>query len=182
MNINIIRILLIFIIITFISKIKNKNIYQKEYNYKDKFQDNTFKINLAIFISFIIIYILCQMAPGNIFINKDNINKEDSILMQTEAIMNGQIHLMETPSKELLEMDNPYDNTKRNNDKIDFLFDTAYYNGKYYNYFGIAPIITSILPFRIITGRYTHTYIFNLIYIVISIFALYSLYKKLINK
>lgn len=181
-NINIIRIIILFIIITFISKIKNKSIYQKEYNKNNKSQDNLFKLNLFIFISFIFIYILCQLPPGNIFIEKENINKEDSILMQTEAIMNGQIHLMENPSKELLEMENPYDNIKRNNDNIDFLFDTAYYKGKYYNYFGIAPILTSILPFRIITGKYTHTYIFNLLYITISIFALYALYKKLINK
>ena len=66
-------------------------------------------------MSFIFLYILCQLPPGNIFIEKENINKEDSILMQTEAIMNGQIHLIEEPSKELLEMDNPYDNIRDSN-------------------------------------------------------------------
>ena len=91
MNISIIRIIILFITIIFISKIKNKSIYQKKYNKNNKEQDNIFKINLSIFISFIFLYILCQLPPGNVFIEKENINKEDSILMQTEAIMNGQI-------------------------------------------------------------------------------------------
>ena len=106
------------------------------------------------------------MFPNPILIEKENINKEDTLLMQTEAIMNKQIHLLEEPSTELKQLENPYDNTLREQLNINYLFDTAYYNGKYYNYFGIAPILTSILPFRIITGKYTHTHIFNLIYIL----------------
>ena len=68
-----------------------------------------FKINLFMFCSFITIYTFCNLFPKPFLFNKENINIEDSILMQTEAIINKQIHLTEVPSKELIEMDNPYD-------------------------------------------------------------------------
>ena len=182
LNIEILRIIIIFTITIFILKIKNKSIYQQEYSINNKIQNNNFKINLFIFFGFITIYTFCNLLPKPFLIEKDKINKEDSILMQTESIMNGQIHLTETPSKELIQMKDSYDYHYRKTYKVDYLFDTAYYNKKYYNYFGIAPIITSILPFRLITGSYMHTHIFNLIYIILSILSLYSLYKKLINK
>lgn len=182
LNINMIRIIFIFIFIIFISKIKNKSIYKEEYDKNSKFQQTTFLINLSIFLGFIIIYTFCQIPTENLLIKKENIIKEDSLLMQTEAIMNGQISLLEEPSEALKNMENPYDSTKRDSEDIYYLYDVAYYQGKYYNYFGITPIITSILPFRIITGMYTHSHIFNMIYMVIAIFALYFLYKKLINR
>ena len=181
-NINKLRIIFIFIGLIFFLKVKNKSIYTKQYDKNNTSQNLNFIINLSIFCSFITIYTLTQMFPNPILIEKESINKEDTLLMQTEAIMNKQIHLLEEPSKELKQLPNPYDNTLREQLNINYLFDTAYYNEKYYNYFGITPILTSILPFRIITGKYTHTHIFNLIYIFTSIIALYSLYKKLINK
>ena len=182
LNISIIRIIIIFTFIIFIIKIKNKSIYIKQYNKDSKQQKKIFKFNLFMFCSLITIYAICQHSPRTFFIEKENINKEDSILMQTEAIMNGQIHLTEEPDQLLNKMKNPYDYYQRQIQGINYLYDVAYYKGKYYNYFGITPILTSILPFRIITGKYTHTYIFNLIYLFISIASLYSLYKKLINK
>lgn len=181
-NISLIRIIFIFIVITFFIKVKNKEIYKIEYDKNSKFQSKIFILNLFVLCMLIFTYILIQFGFEKFWINKDEINKEDSILMQTEAIVNGQIELMEKPSKELKSMENPYDNIKRDEQGIRYLYDVAYYNGNYYNYFGIAPIITSILPFRLITGMYTHTYIFNMIYMLIAIISLYFLYKKLINK
>ncbi len=182
LNISILRLIIIFISSIFILKVKNKSIYQKEYNKNDKEQRNIFLINLAVFSGIIILYIALQTPSGGLILKKENIDKEDSLLMQTEAILNGQIQLLEVPSIELKNMDNPYNYEEREFKNIPYLYDVAYYNGAYYNYFGIAPIITSILPFRIITGNYLHTHIFNLIYIITFIFSLYFLYRNLINK
>lgn len=181
-NISFTRLVILFIIISFFIKVNNKEIYKIQYEADSKFHNELFILNLVIFCLMIFMYILIQFGYEDFFISKENINREDSILMQTEAIVNGQIELMEEPSEELKNMENPYDNIKRDEQNIKYLYDVAYYNGNYYNYFGIAPIITSILPFRLITGAYTHTYIFNMLYIFIAIIALYFLYKKLIDK
>lgn len=182
LNINAIRIFVIFLAVVFTIKIKNESLMKVEYNSNSKRQNANFLINLITFCFFIFLYALCQLNFETFFVDKNNINKDDSILMQTEAIVNGQIELMEEPSEELKKLDNPYDSTKREEQGVGYLYDVAFYNGKYYNYFGIAPIITSILPFRILTGQYTHTYIFNMFYIFISIISLYFLYRKLIKR
>lgn len=46
----------------------------------------------------------------------------------------------------------PYDITKRKYGW--YLTDTCYYQGKYYLYFGITPVLTVILPFYVITGKF----------------------------
>lgn len=181
LNISFIRMIIIFIGVVFFIKVVDGKIYMKEYD-NSKRQNGVFLINLTTMCAFIFIYTICQFSSESFLIKKEDIDKTDSILMQTEAIANGQIKLIEEPSEELKNMENPYDNIKRDDQKVDYLYDVAYYNGNYYNYFGIAPIITSILPFRLITGMYTHTYIFNMIYIFVAVFALYFLYKKLVNK
>lgn len=181
-NVSFIRLIIIFSFVFFIVNLKVGALNKEQYNPDSKLQNVGFILILFIFCSCILIYTLCQYNDDKLFIEKENINKEDSVLMQAESMANGQIKLLEEPSKELKEMENPYDNIKREEQNVSYLYDVAYYNGNYYNYFGIAPIITSILPFRLITGGYLRTYVFNMFYSIIAIFALYSLYRKLIKK
>lgn len=42
---------------------------------------------------------------------------------------------------ELAELDNVYDNSERNASGISYAWDRAYYNGHYYSYFGITPVL-----------------------------------------
>ena len=182
LDFDILRTFILFIIFSFFFKCKETNFLKVEYNSNNKVQNNKFIFNLVTMCIFIFLYMIYQFNSDTFFVNKNDINKEDSILMQTEAIMHKQIELLEEPSMELKEMKNPYDNIARDNQQIYYLYDVAYYNGNYYNYFGITPIITLILPFRIITGYYTHTYIFNFVYLFISIISLYFLYKNLIRR
>jgi len=178
---SIIRVFLLFITSVFFIKITDKSIYSLEYDSNDKLHNYRFVLNLVVLCSFLFLYVLCQYKTDKLLIKPEEINKEDSILMQTEAFVNGSIALLEPVPDELKNMENPYDNVKRE-EVTNYLYDVAYYDGNYYNYFGIAPIITSILPFRLITGMYTHTYIFNMIYILGIAISLSALYKKIIDK
>lgn len=182
MNINLVRILIIFIVTAFIIKSKKEDIFNTRYDSNSKSIDKIFLLNLAVFCSMITVYTIWQFESNELFIKPENIDKSNSVFMQTEAIVNGQIKLLEEPSEELKNMEDPYDNIKRDEEGILYLYDVAYYNGNYYNYFGIAPVLTSILPFRLITGGYLQCYIFNILYLVIAIFALYFLYRKLIKR
>lgn len=181
-KINICRIILIFCLVIFIIKIRDESIFETKYDKNSKLHNSRFILNLIVLCSFTFIYIIYQFNSNSLLIKPEEINKEDSILMQTEAFVSGSIPLLEEPSEELKNMENPYDNVERTNKGIYYLYDVAYYNGHYYNYFGVAPILTSILPFRLITGMYTHTYIFNFIYIFGTAIALAFLYKRLVDK
>ena len=182
MNINCVRILLVFIVTSFIIKSKKEDIFNKKYDFLSKDTNRVFILNLAVFCSMITVYTIWQFGPNDLFIKPEDIDKSNSVFMQTEAIVNGQIKLLEEPSEELKNMEDPYDNIKRDEEGIPYLYDVAYYNGNYYNYFGIAPVLTSMLPFRLITGGYLQCYIFNMLYLGIAIFALYFLYRKLIKR
>ena len=68
------------------------------------------------------------------------------------AISEGHFYLDTEPSQELKAMDNPYDRNERDAQGVDFQWDTAYYNGKYYCYFGVLPVLVYYLPYYLLTG------------------------------
>ena len=182
MDINITRMFLIFLVVVFVIQVRRGSFFEKQYDRTSNKDNAVFLINLATIMAFIVLYMICQFNITNFILKPEEIEPTDCILGQTEAIANGQIELLEEPSEELKTMENPYDSEKRDNEEVPYLYDVTYYDGHYYSYFGIAPILTLILPFRIITGNYMPTCIFNIVYILIAVFALYNLYKKLVDR
>ncbi len=74
----------------------------------------------------------------------------DPYAQQFDAFLKGQLHFDIEPSKELLALENPYDPRQR--DGVYYLWDRAFFDGKYYSYFGITPILTIYYPFYLLTG------------------------------
>lgn len=55
----------------------------------------------------------------------------------------------------LEELENPYDLSQRDANNIGaYPWDHLYYNGKYYSYYGIAPVLFLFLPYHMMTGCY----------------------------
>ena len=181
-NISFWRILSLYCIIFVIQKVINKEAYKVKFDYESKRQDILFILTMLIAFLIILEYTLVQFGSDKFFFKYDEVSQDDALLLQTESFLNKKIELMIKPSKEILEMDDPYDSHKRDEEGVGYAYDMAYYNGKYYSYFGVAPIITLILPFRLITGGYTHCYIYNLVYTFGVMFFLYLFYKKLVKK
>ncbi len=75
-----------------------------------------------------------------------------------EALDAGQVSLLQKPSEALMQLKNPYDYTVRDaeglEDGRDYLWDTVYYEGKYYAYFGVAPCVLFYLPFYHFSGTH----------------------------
>ena len=72
---------------------------------------------------------------------------------QFDAFRKGQLELDLPVSPELAGMDNPYDTKERARLRVDYFWDRAYYDGNYYSYFGIAPIICVYYPYYALTGQ-----------------------------
>lgn len=64
-----------------------------------------------------------------------------------------QLHIDYLPDARLAYLDNPYDPTQRMSHKIEGMWDRAYYQGKMYVYFGLAPLILIYAPIYLLTGQ-----------------------------
>ena len=67
-----------------------------------------------------------------------------------DGYLDGQLHMKVEVPPELLKLKDPYDPNLRPPGLG--LHDASFYKGKYYVYFGVAPIVVLMLPFRLITG------------------------------
>ena len=73
-----------------------------------------------------------------------------------KSMTHGKLYLEEEPPNWLQNMDDPYDRGAR--DQLvketgeNYLWDTAYYEGHYYVYFGVVPVLLFYLPFYLLTG------------------------------
>lgn len=72
------------------------------------------------------------------------------------AMAKGQLYLDEEPPQWLQDMSDPYDKGARDEAQKEtgeaYLFDVAYYEGHYYVYFGVVPVLLFYLPFYLLTG------------------------------
>ncbi len=115
--------------------------------------------------------------------------------MLAESFTKGHTYLDVEPDEILNSLRNPYDKKDRNrayslvyDDKPEnhYIWDAAYFKGKYYVYFGVAPVIIYYLPFYALTGHHIKTstcITITMILTVIGIFLLlYDICKKWFKK
>lgn len=77
----------------------------------------------------------------------------DIYVRQFDAFKKGQIELDLAVDPRLEELENPYDPAERKQSGARYYWDYAYFEGKYYSYFGIAPILTLYAPMHALTGK-----------------------------
>ena len=70
----------------------------------------------------------------------------------TDAIIAGQVHLLQKPPPELATLADPYD--PEQNKPYRTFHDVSYYKGKFYIYWGIVPALTFFVPYKLVTGHH----------------------------
>ena len=116
--------------------------------------------------------------------------QEKEYELYAEALLQGHSYLDIRPPRYLTRMRNPYDRTSRNelvrqyDEKV--LWDAAYYNGRYYVYFGIVPALLSFVPYRLFTGSALPTwkavlFMADLLWLF-SFYLIYILVRKYFKK
>ncbi len=115
--------------------------------------------------------ILCTLFPL-MFLDTDaklidhealNIRYTDPYVQMFDAFQDGRtwLDIQVDPAFEALE--DKYDQSVRLDEGISWPWDRAYYNGKYYSYFGTAPVFVFYYPVYWLTGKLpaiTHTSVF----------------------
>ncbi len=104
----------------------------------------------------------------------------------TKALANGQLNLDIEVDEKLKEMKNPYDSGYRNELRekkgLTYEWDKAYYKGKYYVYFGIVPVITTYLPFYLLTNHQLPNYLVVLGISILVMIGIFLLLKEIIKQ
>ncbi len=81
---------------------------------------------------------------------ENKVSAYNPYVQQADAFIKGQLNIDHPVSEKLLELENPYDYDARKG--VSYLYDRAMYDGNYYSYFGIAPILNLYLPSYALTG------------------------------
>ena len=74
-----------------------------------------------------------------------------------DAFENGSAELDIQADSSLTALENPYDWSQREESNALYSWDHVFYNGKYYSYYGIAPVILLFMPYHLMTGYYFPT-------------------------
>lgn len=137
-----------------------------------------------IIIFFLIIFMVLLAIKPNFVINY--LEEENDIYNKylVDAILEGKVSINIEPSEELKKLENPYDIHQRGG--VDYSYDTAYYNGQYYVYFGIVPAILIFVPYTLLTGQYLPTNVGTFLFVILSIVAntilIIQIYKRWFKK
>lgn len=99
-----------------------------------------------------------------------------------DALMARRYALLETPHHYLEKDGDPYDMRLREERKYDYPWDTAYYQGKYYVYFGVVPAAAVLLPYRLLTGTYLDLDYPILGFSILFLLGLYGVYSRIVKR
>lgn len=180
-EISFIRMLLILIISTLAYAIMFSAFFNREYG-----QNKTF-CNIASYtITVISILIAVGMTVSKIPADSEDYFKKKSGNQISEELVlafeNKQVSLIQQPSERLLELEDPYDTNLRSSNNVSAAWDHVFYDGKYYSYYGIAPVILLFLPYHKLTDCFFPTDIAVLIFAVIGIIFLTMTYNSIIKR
>ena len=103
-----------------------------------------------------------------------------------ESLRAGHTWLDFDPPEILAQLSNPYDKQLRLAALAEtgesYITDFAYYNGRYYCYFGVVPVILFYLPYLVLTGQWLSTGLLNIAFTCLFTVSVFWLVYELIRK
>jgi hypothetical protein len=120
-------------------------------------------------------------------VQKGNLRQEDYIFKQhyqllTQALFQRSPSLLEAPPERLAQADNPYDSLQRIDQFPPYIWDTSYYDGKYYIYFGVVPALTFYMPYTLLLHRYPLNDFAVLFFAILGSLGLLGVFLRLIRR
>ena len=143
---------------------------------------------IIIFIVVALVLVMCLAPMGWAPLwNGDVPGHRDQYEEIADAFLKGQLHFDVEVDPALLELENPYDRDARIEAGVegrqwDDMWDHAYYDGHYYMYFGVVPVLLLFMPYRVITGNPLTTYHATQIFTAFFVAGLFLLFAYLTKK
>ncbi len=108
------------------------------------------------------------------YTTEEGVGTYDPYAQTFDAWQRGQLHLAVEADPILSEIDNPYDRSVRDTSGAVTEWDRAFYDGKYYSYFGIAPVILVYYPAYLLTGKIPNAAAASGIFAMVSVIFLFG--------
>lgn len=113
--------------------------------------------------------------------NGDRITHMRQYELMGDSILHGRLDLDVDVDPALKTIENPYDREAREAAGINAAWDHSYYNGHYYMYFGVVPVLLLFAPYQAVVGHPLRTYhatqLFTAI-IIVGIFVFFWYLRK----
>ena len=145
---------------------------------------SSLNIKIIIFISMIITILICILPMGLCPIwNGEIPEHRNQYEIMADSLLKGHIYMdYGEVDQKLIDMENPYDPDERDKLGVSYYWDHAFYKGKFYMYFGIAPVILNFIPYKIITGKSLTTYRSTQFFATMFIIGMFSLFYFICKK
>ena len=144
------------------------------------------RIIIYILVALILIVCLEPMGWAPLW-NGEVPGHRDQYEKLADSFLKGHLYFDVEVDPALLELDNPYDRDARaragvENRQWNDMWDHAYYDGHYYMYFGVVPVLLLFLPYRVITGQALTTYHATQFFAAFYIAGIFLLFAYLTKK
>lgn len=157
--------------------------YRKEkYEYQRKDSKVIFVIIGTILVIFcIFIWKACAVhGVDNIEYKKENLG-QNIYLYMFDSWKKGITYLDIDADSKLLELQNVYDRSERDAEGCSYMWDYAYYDGKYFSYYGITPLVLVYIPYNIVTGMLPNDFVTGLILNILNMVALCCVFYSILE-
>ena len=164
-------------------------IYLKAWKWKFGEKDHLILYGMAALV--------CVVLIGGLFFISKVTEKDllDSYPLENEVTMDqyqqlfssfkeGRLDINVKFSPEQYELlQNPYDRSERDSLKLSGdQWDRAYYNGKFYSYFGVAPVFTVYLPVYLVTHKLAGSVLASTICVIYAVIFMTLLYSEMVKR
>jgi hypothetical protein len=179
------RMLLVASILLAIAMLRRYDIFSARFDPKSRYQRGGFVITILCLAIFCIFTALTN--DGGIFSNGIALGSDNGQygVYLADAIINGRTWL-NIPGAEIFQsVERPYDWAYRESiglrGNVDYPWDTVYYDGRYYSYFGVVPCLLLHVPYTLVTGKHLPPQMAACFFGVLSMISLSFLYRKIIT-
>lgn len=172
---NFVRVIGLIVICLIIYSLKTGKFWQEAYSQRNLKQNVA--LLLIIDIGILLIF----------FINNGCLSTGNDMYSEklVKALSQGEVSISDAPDSDKLDaLNDPYDAVERGKLQRDndYIWDAAYYNHKYYVYFGALPALLLMVPFYLITKKFMISSVATLIFSLMSIPILTLITKKVFQK
>lgn len=143
--------------------------------------ENNSKISGFIAVVVLVLTILLCILPMGIhpLWNGEIPDHRNQYELLADAFLEGHLNIEYGDEHILLAMNNPYDPMERFQNGMIGHWDHAFYDGQYFVYFGVVPVILLFLPYKMIFGTALTTYHATQIFVTIAICGIFTLFYSL---
>lgn len=182
-SIQYIRFVLLLILSVFIYSTVSGGVLSESFDSQSNLCSKAAFIMTVLFLTAAFIIVDYRMTEGTWYgcFHAEHGNQVTEELV--EAFKKGHVYLDRETEDFLYEIENPYDDTQRNEaGGQGYAWDHVFYKNHYYSYYGIAPVLLLFLPYNLITGYYCSNEFAILVFGFTAICGITLMYLSFIRK